>query len=214
MRELIYLGVAALTLLTAPACRADEAPEDRLRDALRQSITQMRAAQDQAAQAQAELQKAVADRAALQTELDAAKARQAQVGSTPAAKPEQVAALQAGLLAAKQQNAALQQGLAKYQSAYQSLVNKAGAADAESRTAQAALKANGGALETCKATNKRLIDVSEQVLHLYESQDFRQLLLRSYEPLIGSAKVRLQNLVQDYDDKIRDQEYVPAATRR
>ena len=210
----ISIAAAAFFLVASPVCFADEAPEDRLRDALRQAITQMRAAQDQAAQAQADLQKAQADKAALQAQLDAAKAHEADAAAKPVAQPGQVAALQAEISGARQQNTALQQGLAKYQAAYQALANKAGTADAESRTAQAALKANGNALETCKATNKRLIDVSEQVLHLYETQDFRQLLLKSYEPLIGSAKVRLQNLVQDYDDKIHDQEYVPATIKR
>ena len=212
MRLTLYGAVLALT--AASASYADEAPEDRLREALRQAITQMRAAQDQAAQAQADLQKAQAEKTALQAELDAAKTRQSEAAAKPAVEPAQIAAMQAGLAAARQQNAALQQGLAKYQSAYQVLANKAGAADAESRTAQAAAKADGNALETCKATNKRLIDVSEQVLHLYETQDFRQILLKSYEPLIGSAKVKLQNLVQDYDDKIHDQEYVPASIKR
>ena len=65
------------------------------------------------------------------------------------------------------------------------------------------------ALEACKAENKQLTGVAEDILHLYQTQDFRSLLLRSYEPLIGTAKVRLENLVQGYDDKIRDQEYIP-----
>jgi hypothetical protein len=38
--------------------------------------------------------------------------------------------------------------------------------------------------------------------------------VRSYEPIIGTARVRLENLVQTYDDKIHDQEYVAPAPPR
>ena len=78
---------------------------------------------------------------------------------------------------------------------------------------EAGLRANTAALQTCKATNGKLIDVAEQILHLYQSQGFRSILLKSYEPVIGFERVKLENLVQDYDDKIHDQEYVLPKTR-
>jgi len=81
--------------------------------------------------------------------------------------------------------------------------------DIDSQRSKAGLAANTKALETCKATNARLIDVSEQVLHLYQDRSFIWVLRKSYEPLIGAAKVDIENIVQDYDDKIRDQTYVP-----
>lgn len=204
------MSVAGLLLLAAQAL-ADETNEDRLRDALRQSVTQMRAAQDQAAQATSDLQKAQQDRAALQTQLDAANAKLAEQSGKPAAKPEELAGLQSALAASRQQTASYQQALGKFQSAYQAASQAAQAKTEEAAQTQAGLKADGQALQTCKTENTRLTDVAEQILHLYESQDFRGLLLRSYEPLIGSAKVKLENLVQDYDDKIRDQEYVAPA---
>jgi len=185
--------------------------EDRLRDALRQSVTQMRAAQDQAAQAQSDLQKVQQDKAALQTQLDAANARAAEGAAKPAAAPEALTRAQADLAASRQQTASLQQALTKYQLAYQGVANQAHGLDEAGRRIQAGLTAETGALETCKTANKRLADVSENILQLYQSQSFRSLLLRSYEPLVGSAKVKLENMIQDYDDKIHDQEYVPGA---
>jgi len=196
---------AVAAMVTAGPARA-QSNEDRLRDALRQSVSQMRAAEDQAAQAQADLQKAQQDRAALQTQLDAATAKLAQ--AKPAAPPADLERLNAALAASQQQTASLQAALAKYQTAYQGLATQAQAQDRQGQMLSHGLQGQTQALESCKAENRELMKVAGDILHLYQTQDFRSLLIRSYEPLIGTAKVRLENLVQDYDDKIHNQEYV------
>jgi hypothetical protein len=117
--------------------------------------------------------------------------------------------MQSQIDAAKAENDSLRQGLAKYQDVVQQDARAVGMARDNEKQAAAGLKANTQALETCKATNKKLIDVAEQVLHLYQDHSFLWVLRKSYEPIIGAAKVDLENTVQDYDDKIRDQEYVP-----
>jgi chromosome segregation ATPase len=206
------LALTAALIACAGAAHADDSPEDRLRAALRQSVTEMRAAQDQAAQTQAQLTQAQTDLAALKAKFDADEAKLAQLAGS--AKPSDIKAMQAELEAAKSQNAALQQGLSQYQGAVAQARDVARQKDAESRQAQAGLKSNTVALETCKATNKKLIDVSEQVLHLYQDRSFLWVLRKSYEPLIGAAKVDLENIVQDYDDKIRDEEYLPPPAPR
>jgi chromosome segregation ATPase len=205
MRALL---LATCLMIAAPALADEQSNEDRLREALRQSVQEMRAAQDQASQAQAQLTQAQTELASVKAQLDAANAKLAETAGKPQAKPEELAAVQAQLKQSQATAAALQQGLAKFQGAYQQATDLARAKDAESQRATAGLADDQRALETCKATNKKLIDVSKKVLHLYESQSFRSILLKSYEPLIGAAKVDLENLVQDYDDKIRDQEYV------
>ncbi len=205
---------AACSLLANVHAHADsESTEDRMRDALRQAVTEMRAAQDQAAQAQADLAKAQADKTALQSQLDAANAKLAETAGKPAAKPADLAALQAQLQQAQSQSAGLQQAYAKLQAGYQGAADQVRAAGEQSRQLEGGLRANTAALQTCKATNGKLIDVAEQILHLYQSQGFRSILLKSYEPVIGFERVKLENLVQDYDDKIHDQEYVAPKTR-
>jgi predicted nucleic acid-binding Zn-ribbon protein len=154
------------------------------------------------------LAQAQSDLAATKAQLDAANAKLA-TNTKPAVKPEELQQLQASLQAAQQQNAALQQGLARYQSAVTQAQDIARQKDAESRRAEAGLAGNTKALETCKATNAKLIAVSEQVLNLWRDRSFLWVLRKSYEPIIGADKVTLENLVQDYDDKIRDQEYIP-----
>ena len=206
------LAILAVTL-AASAAHAQQSTEDRMRDALRQAVTEMRAAQDQSAQAQADLAKAQAEKAALQTQLDAATAKLAAQPAAPAARPADEAALQARVQAAEAQAAQYQQLTAKLQGSYQQAAEQARAKSEESQQQAAGLKAKSAALDSCKSANTKLIDVAEQVLHLYETQSFRAVLLKSYEPILGQARVKLENMVQNYDDKIRDQEYVPAAPR-
>jgi len=205
MRRLLSAFALTMGLMGVAAhAHAQESTEDRMRDALRQAVTEMRAAQDQAAQAQADLQKAQAEKADLQKQLDAAKA----APPAPTVKPDVIASLQAQLKAAQAQLANGQQINAKLQGDVQGSLALARQKDSESRQLAAAQKAESHALDVCKATNAKLIDVSEGVLHLYESQSFRSILLKSYEPVLGLAKVKLENLVQDYDDKIQDQRYI------
>jgi multidrug resistance efflux pump len=204
--RLASLLAASLLIGSVAAARADDATtEDRLRSALKQSVTEMRAAQDQASQAQAQLAQAQADLAAMKAKFDADEAKIGQLSGNSAADK----ALKAQVDAAKEQNAALQSSLSKYEGAVQQAQDLARQKDAESQRAQAGLRSNFTALETCKTANKKLIDVAEQVLNLWHDQSFIWVLRKSYEPIVGAAKVDLENIVQDYDDKIRDQEYIP-----
>jgi chromosome segregation ATPase len=203
------LALLSLAALLPALAHADDTPEERLRAALKQSVTEMRSAQDQAAQAQAQLADAQGKLAALQAKFDADEAKIAKGAGT--AKPDEVKQLQADLASAQQQNAALQASLSKYQGAVTQAQQVARDKDRESQIATRGLESNTRALQTCKAANAKLIDVAEQVLHLYQDRSFIWVLRKSYEPLVGAAKVDLENIVQDYDDKIRDQEYVPPA---
>jgi hypothetical protein len=99
--------------------------------------------------------------------------------------------------------------LKQWQDAYQKAAETARAKDAEGKAATArAVQAEqrGG---NCVAANTKLIGVANDILHLYQSQSFRSLLLLSYEPLLGLKKVELENTIQDYEDKVLDQKYTP-----
>ncbi len=202
-----WLAALFTLLFAAASAHAQDTPEDRLRAALKQSVSEMRAAQDQAAQAQAQLTQAQNDLAAMKTRYDADEAKLAQLAG--AAKPEELRQAKADLAAAQQQNSALQASLEKFQGAVTQAQDFARKQDRDRQIAEKGMAANTKALQTCKATNAKLITISEQVLHLYQDRSFLWVLRKSYEPFVGAAKVDLQNLVQDYDDKIQDQEYIP-----
>jgi hypothetical protein len=57
------------------------------------------------------------------------------------------------------------------------------------------------------AENGKLVGIANDILHLYRTQGFRSILLGSYEPLLGLKQVELQNMVQDYEDRILAQKY-------
>ena len=205
--HLLPVCMAILPLLASAPARAEDTPEDRLRAALKQSVTEMRAAQDQASTAQTQLAQAQADLAAMKAKYDADEVKLAQFQGKDANQSKQV---EAALQTARQQNSALQQSLSKYQGAVQQAQEIAREKDRESQRAAAGLQSDAKALQVCKDTNKKLIDVAEKVLHLYQDRSFLWVLRKSYEPLIGSSKVDLQNIVQDYDDKIAAEEYIPS----
>ncbi len=208
--RIALVASAFLAGMVLPAISAaQESVEDRMRDALRQAVGEMRTAQDQAAQAQADLAKSEAEKTALQAQLGAAVARLSIEPAKPVARSEETGALQARLRAAEAQAAGVQEQASRLQSGYQAATELARQREGERNAAAAGLEQEAAALEACKAGNGKLIGVAEEILHLYDSQSFRSLLLKSYEPVLGLARVKLENTVDSYDDKIRDLQYVP-----
>jgi hypothetical protein len=50
--------------------------------------------------------------------------------------------------------------------------------------------------------------VGRELLHRYEAVNFGDMLV-AREPLIGEQRIRIQNLLQDYNDKLLDQKATP-----
>ncbi len=211
MRRLALAALLALLPLGASWADTDT---DRLRDLLRRTTEQMRALQDQTSTMQASLdeatqqrdqaQKAVADRDAQIAQLTAAAA-------TPKVPPAALAQLQANEQSLRAQNAQLQAGLAKWQAAYGQAADVAQARDAAAKQLSASAVGGERGLKLCEQKNAELIRTASDILHLYQTQDFRSLLLKSYEPVIGFEKVKLENMIQDYEDRIRSASYYPAS---
>ena len=204
---------AALLCASAVGAHADE-ETDRLRDALRHSTVDLRAAEDSLAEVQANLDAANKQKAQLQAELAAAhaKAAPAPAPPPPTAAPVDLSRFRAAVAQATAQNAALRAALAKWQGAYQQAAALARQKDGQGRALAGQSRSIAAQLSLCEAENSKLVAVSNDILHLYRSQCFHQVLVGSYEPLIGLGEVKLENIVQGYEDKIRDQEYIPGPT--
>jgi chromosome segregation ATPase len=201
----IAAPLVALLLGCTPVLAQDTA-EARLRELLRRSAAELQAAQDSQATLQASLAQEKYKSATLQKQLDDLTA---QVATTSKSAQAEEAQLRSDLAAAQAQVATLQTGLTQWQGAYQKAAETARAKDAEGKaaTTRAVQAERQGGI--CQATNARLIGVANDILHLYQSQSFRSLLLLSYEPVLGLKKVELENTIQDYEDKILDQKYNP-----
>jgi predicted nucleic acid-binding Zn-ribbon protein len=198
--------LAAAMLLALPAARAQDNAEARLRDALRRTTIELRGLQDSQAALQASADQAKQQRDDLQKQVDALTAKLADAAKS-AQSEQEIAQLRAALQSQQDQNKVLQSGLQRWQGAYQQAAEVARAKDAESKTLGTRSKELDGKLGVCTAANGKLIAVADDILHLYRTQDFRSLLLGSYEPLLGLKKVELQNTVQSYEDRILDQTY-------
>lgn len=200
----ILIVLAAWVCLSG-AAHAQQSNEDRLREALKRQTAELRAVQDAQAGLQAQIDDLTKQREALQQALVLAKSQPAAPAPAPAPAPVDDAALaklQASLDAARKDNAELQAALAKWQAAYKDAASLAQTKDAEAKRLDAALKTSAQTLDGCKQINAKLIATARDTLHLYETQSFRALLVDSYEPLLGLKRVELDNLVQDYDDRI------------
>jgi chromosome segregation ATPase len=200
------IAVAALIALLLPAAtRAQSDVEEKLRDVLRQTVVQLRALQDQQAQLQADRDSAVQQRNQLQQQLADLQAKQAPPAPT-AAKPDTKAldALRQQLAAEQARNAALAASNAKWQAAYRQAAQLAQTRDADAKRLAAGLQAARQEDAIDHVTNQKLASLAGDILHLYKQNDFRNLLLESYEPLLGFKEVQLENLVQGYEDRIYD----------
>jgi hypothetical protein len=214
------LGLVAVLSLAAPAAWGQaQSVEDRLREALRRSTVDLRAAQDSQAALQAALDSATHQRDQLQQQLAAAQAQLAQQVAAPAPQaapaaqagptPEEEQQQRAALDDARRQATGLQQELAHWQQAYQQAAVLARTKDQEGRTAATALAAARQSLAACEGKNTKLIGVAQDILHLYQTPQFRSLILQSWEPLLGLKRVELENAMQDQEDRVRAQVYYP-----
>jgi hypothetical protein len=185
----------------APATAQDASTEDRLRDALRQSTADLRAAQDNQTALQAQVDQLTKQVAQLQA--------QAQPTPPPAAA---TAPLQQEISTLQQQNNQLQAGLQKWQTAYAQAATIARAQDLQAKQETASSTAAQSQLNSCTQANTQLVATANSILNLYQTQSFRALLLKSYEPLIGLWQVKLDNIVQNYQEKINAQIYYPSQT--
>ena len=206
-----------LTCAALPALAQGTSVEDKLREALRRSTVDLRALQDSQGTLQAERDAAVKQRDLLQQQLTEANAKLAQPPAAPVEKPpdpEELKKLHALLDESQRQISALTATNAKWQAAYQQAAALAQAKDAEAKRLSGGLLAAQKENQVSHETNKKLAVLAHDFLHLYETQDFRSVLLRSYEPVLGLGKVKLDNMVQDYEDKVADLRIYQTAAQR
>ena len=203
LRALPAFFAAALLWPACASAQQDNSVEGRLREALRRTTVELRALQDGQAGLQAKLDQATQQRDQLQKQVDALNAKLAQ---PPPPDPE-LPKLREQIDALQQQNAALQAALQKVQRAYQDAAALARTKSAEANDLGQKLQLSEAKLKIATTANGKLISEANDILHLYRTQDFRSLLLGSYEPLLGFKRVELENMVQDYEDHILAQKY-------
>lgn len=169
--------------------------EDRLRQQYQATLEQLHQLQDQ----QAGLQAA---KASAEQERDALK--------------KQLATAQAAVAHAKRvvvpDTSAYEENLAKYKEALTQASDSVNKSGAERDAAKAAIERQKTVLAACEAKNEQLVKVSNEILDAYKNSDLLDAV-ESKEPFVGSKRVELENVAQDFGDRIYDGKFDPRTVR-
>ncbi len=196
-RILAALGVL-LAIGILPS-RADDANEARLREALRGTTVQLRDAQDEVATLQAKLAAAQQENARLKVQAAP------ETAPTPASS---AAAYARAASVFNRQLAGQNQTLARLQAAYNAAADAAKAAEVARTQLAAEFDAAKNRATTCEAKNQKLYDTAREILDHFAHEDFGDALM-AHEPFVGFKRVELENLMQDDQDKLRDNKVKP-----
>jgi chromosome segregation ATPase len=190
----LFTAVLATTALGATSARADGATEARLREALRTSTTQLRALEEERASWQAR-------EAGLKKEVETVRAQLA-AAKRPIVKTNdrEVAELNRRLVEQEESASKLSKALAQCQAGERDAADAArGKEEERSQLAAeaAALRERAAAAET---KNTRLYGLGKEILDWISSEGVHE----ASEPLLGLKRVQLENVVQNYEDKLLD----------
>jgi hypothetical protein len=187
--------------LVAFGAAAADTTEARLREALRSATLQLRTLEDEKSAWQAKEAQLKKEGEALQAELAAAK----KTAPSPQGRTNKERELAARLAEQSAARTSLAESLAQCQASAQKADEASRAATAES---VARADAAGKRAASCEAKNAQLYRVGKEVLDwLSDAGPGTALLAR--EPLLGLKRVELENIAQEYQDKLLDQRVSP-----
>jgi septal ring factor EnvC (AmiA/AmiB activator) len=166
--------------------------EDRLRDQLRATVQQVQQLQDQQATFQAQMAAITQERDALKAQLAAAKAQKSHTNED------------------RGQVQALTAQVAQYKEAASQAAATATQAQADHDKLTAGLAGAQNLLGACQTKNGQLLKVGTEILDAYQNFDFGDAL-GANEPFIGTKRVELENLAQDFGDQLHDGKFDPRA---
>lgn len=176
---------------------------DRMRDQLRQTVTQMRQLEDENLSLKAQLANVVPVKAA-PVVVKSNTVELNQLRANARRESEKSTALQAQLEQANSQIQQLQQSLSQLsfnaKTQQQSLLNLDGQ-----------LKTTNQKQSMCEEQNKQLAALSTELIDRYQQQNVWQAL-KNHEPVTGLYRVKLENMLQDYQGKISQATVTPPTT--
>lgn len=193
MGKLAFAIVLLAGTLASPAFA--QSLEDRLRDQLRSEMNQVQQLQDQQAGLQAEKAAAERERDDLKAQLAAAKAQLAHASRSAADVREE---------------AALEAQVSQYKNASTQAAATAQQAQADHDKLQAAVADAQKKLGLCQDKNAALLKVGNEILDAYQNFDIGDAV-GANEPFIGTKRVELENMAQDFDDQLHAGKFDPNA---
>ena len=199
------LGAGALF---AADPQQQNSPETKLRESLRSTMLQLRQAQTERDALQAAKDQSDAEKKELSEKLDALT-KQAAADQDAAKKKEDD--LSAKLLDQENQIAQFKEALEKWKASYHN------AAELAQKKENERAKSAGEAIllqrrvDDQQRKNAEMFRIANEILSRYENFGLGTALT-AREPFVGTTRVKLQNLVQDYSDKLAEQKTKPSAS--
>lgn len=189
MRLTLCLALAlAAFFATSPAFAAD--PDNRMREALRNTMLQLRSCETERAALQAGKVESDESNKGLTAKVESLQAKS---DKAEKAMGEQAAEL-----------AKFKEAIAKWQAAYQQATDLAGTKENERARLAGEVILLQRKVEDQQRKNAALFKIGNEVLTRYEHFGLGDALAAK-EPFIGITRVKMQNLVQDYKDQLSDQ---------
>jgi chromosome segregation ATPase len=196
------LGLMLLTTTMSGWLYADPVM-DRMRDQLRQTVTQMRQLEDENLSLKAQLANVVPVKAApVVAKVNTVELNQ--LRSAARREVEKASNLQKQLDETRAQTQQLQMALNQ--------------ANANSKTQQQVALALDGQIKIynqkytrCEDSNKKMLTLANELINLHQQQSFWQAL-GNHETVTGLYRVKLENVLQDYDSKVTEATVAPLIT--
>jgi hypothetical protein len=209
LRDLrVLLPWLLTTLFTGGVLNAaDQAnsAEERLRGMLRSTMLQLRDAQNQVATLQSTQAESDKEKKALSDRLDELTK---QAASDKDAATKTIADLNAKVTDQGAVVTQLKDALEKWKEAYNKAVEVANTKEAQRAKFESQAILLQRRVENDEAKNLALYKLGKEVLDRYEKFGLGTAIT-AREPFVGTTKVKLENLVQDYSDKLLDQTVKP-----
>ncbi|HEY2712927.1 MAG TPA: hypothetical protein VGI60_10460 [Chthoniobacterales bacterium] len=184
------IGVSLAWLATGSLVKADPAAETKLREALRNTMLQLRTAQN--------------DRAALQASQAENEAKLKQLTSQVESLTKRATEAEKAGAEQQIQLEKFKEAVQKWEDAYKQAVELANSKEA----ARAKLAVDVIDLQhrvaDQQSRNAAMFRTANEILTRYERFGLGDALAAK-EPFVGVTRVKLENLVQDYEDKLADE---------
>jgi len=208
-RALLFLVILKpLSIYAQDAANPQDAELTKMRTVLRDTMGQLRDAQNQAVTLQAQVTQDEADKKDLQAKLDALSAQLKTVSDQAAADKadatKQITDLKADVDDKTGQIARLNDGIKQWKNAYDQTAQLAAGNEAARKQYAIQAATLQRIVDDREVKNLALYKLANEILTRYEKFGLGEAL-EAKEPFVGLSRVKLETLVQDYKNKILDQ---------
>jgi septal ring factor EnvC (AmiA/AmiB activator) len=203
-----FIAVSLFSILTVGVLKAaDQAtsPEEKLRGMLRSTMLQLREAQNQLATLQTAKAESDKEKQTLSDRLDELT-KQTAADKEVAAKT--IADLNTKITDQNTQLTQYKDALEKWQQGYKQAEELAATKEAQRAKFASQVIVLQRRVEDDERKNAELYRLGKEILNRYEKFGLGTALT-AREPFVGITRVKLENLVQDYSDKLTDQTVKP-----